>query len=376
MLLSKYQNKLLFTIYLIVIAPIFINLNITQGIRFDANVFNFLGLPSLPMSMIVLFLLTSAYIIRLINVKMMILFFFMVIFLMINFLNGSGIKATIIFFGMLIPIVSYKVFIELLKNRINTYGSFFNAMVLIFIIKLVTDVILFGGIVTPKFISDQIIIYNYYDYFPFFYYLLIVLSLYNFSIGYKKIFSTIIAVVAWSVIIFTDSRLYQFSAFLIPIILFIFKIMRLKLNIYFNTIFVLVILITLVVALSEYLPLEASLSERFLHWINYFKTFTIWNFIFPFNNEYRMGYGSTGSFHNEILEQFSYFGVIIFYYYLFIIKDIFVSVESNFKPYSFLIMFVLVFGTLIQLNFSNPYIGVLFGLTFAIFHEEKTRINV
>ena len=74
-------------------------------------------------------------------------------------------------------------------------------------------------------------------------------------------------------------------------------------------------------------------------------------------------------------EQFSYFGIVIFYYYFFIVKNIFMAINQKYKLSSFLLMFILGFGTLIQLNFSNPYIGVLFGLTLAIFYTEKNKVK-
>jgi hypothetical protein len=374
-LTNKFQNILSFTIFLIVIVPIFINLNIVQGLRFDVNAYNILELPSIPISILLLSFLSLVYFRKLIiNKKFFFIFLLMLIFLLMNFINGSGVRASIVFFGMLIPIISFSVFSEFLKDK-NNYNIFYNALIFIFFLKLFTDVLFYGLVVTPKFIINEIMIYNYYDYFPFFYYLLAVLSLYNLSINYKYILSVIIVLLICYLMVFTDSRLYQFGLFFIPFLILMYKIVKLKLNIYFNTMLMISIAITVIVAISNLPVLESSLSERFSHWERYFSDFTVWNFLFPFYNDYRTNYVADGSFHNELLEQFSYFGVIIFYYYFFLIQNIFTSVNRDFKLYSFLLMFILVFGTLVQLNFSNPYIGVLFGLTFAILKEDK-RIKV
>lgn len=373
MIRNNIDNIFQFVLFFLISSPVFISLNISNGLRFDANPFNLLGLPSIPISLIILFLISILHIKFLIkNLSFLILFFSMLIFLFFNFINGSGIRASIVFLGMLLPIISYIIFSNFIKYKANSYKIFYNVLFCIFILKLSTDMIVFGNIITPMFIIDSILIYNYYDYFPFFYYLLFILSIYNLINGLSKFFSLVAILFIIIISIYIDSRLYQIGIILSPLLFLIYKLINLRLSIYYNIFFTITIAITLIIGLLDININEASLSERFNHWTHYLYSFNLLTIIFPFYNDYRTGYASFGTLHNEFLEQFSYFGIIIFYYYFVIIKELFLKINNKFKFISFLLMFILIIGMLIQSNFSNPYIAILFGLLMAVLkHNHK-----
>lgn len=376
MLKTNINKWFYYGLFLCIITPIFINLNISAGLRFDANPYNQLGLPSIPISLIVIFAMTIYKFKTLFEVKFILFILLMILFLSFNILNGTGTRAVIVFFGMLIPIVSYylfcKVFVE--NVTLEIYKILYKSLLIVFFVKLISDLVIFGKIVSPMFILKSIMIYNYFDYFPFFYYLLLVLSIYNILyLKYYKKLSIVVIILISIITVKIDSRLYQYGILLIPFLLITYSLIKLKLNVYYNLFFILVVSITLIIGLNDISPSEASLSERFEHWSGYLKSFNIWNFLFPFYNEYRSGYASYGSLHNEILEQFSYYGLIVIYYYLVMIKEMFINVEKSFRIYSFLLMFILVFGALIQSNFTNPYIGVLLGLVLAIFSKNRYK---
>jgi len=363
-----------FLVFIVVFIPVFVNLDFSNNLRFDVGALNWIGVPSVPLSIIVLVVLCLAYLKQIFRKKhLIILCLMMSIYLCMNFLVDLGTRPVIVFVGMFIPILSYEVFVQFLRNKPYSYEALYWAMLCVFIVKVVADITIFGELVTHNFMGENIWIYNYYDYFPFFYLMLIVLSMYNISIERLKGISTIVIILTLVILTFTHSRLYQYGIVAIPLLWYMHKLTTLKLTLWFNFLFFLVVFTTLILALSDINFEEGSLSARIALWRGYFEHFTIWNFLFPFYNEFRTGGGRDVSFHNELLEQFSFFGFVVFYYYLFFIKNIFVNVSSLFKPYSFLVMFTLVVGLLIQSNFSNPYVGIIFGAVFAIFRKDDKK---
>ena len=94
-----------------------------------------------------------------------------------------------------------------------------------------------------------------------------------------------------------------------------------------------------------------------------------WTF-FPFINDYRSGI-SSGTFHNEFLDPYSYFG--IFYFALIVIVVIKINnLEINTRIALIPFFIVLIFGMLIQNNFSQPYNALLVFFLLGIFSEQNT----
>ena len=97
----------------------------------------------------------------------------------------------------------------------------------------------------------------------------------------------------------------------------------------------------------------------------FFAAFDPIDILFPFANEYRIALDD-GSFHNELLEIFSYFGLfsLLFFFQL---CNIFIKPTIN--GYSMIVkilLFVFIIGMPIQSNFSNPYISVLLTLFLSL----------
>ncbi|WP_143145185.1 hypothetical protein [Arcobacter sp. LA11] len=131
------------------------------------------------------------------------------------------------------------------------------------------------------------------------------------------------------------------------------------------------ITLTILISLFDLTPSDPSLKVRFKHWYEYIKNFSFINIIFPSQIAYRqeMNYGT---FHNEILEQFSYFGLLIYYYYYIIIK-IFSNVKKEFEAYSFTILVVLFIASLLQSNLTNPFLSIVWVNVVLIFKEYNQR---
>ena len=53
----------------------------------------------------------------------------------------------------------------------------------------------------------------------------------------------------------------------------------------------------------------------------------------------------------------------------------FCNTNREFKFISYLLMFVLIIGTLIQINISNPYVGIITGAIFAVISSGSTKIR-
>lgn len=123
-----------------------------------------------------------------------------------------------------------------------------------------------------------------------------------------------------------------------------------------------------------YIVMFAGVFITFLldSFYDYFNSFGVINLIFPFLNELRVN--TAGFFHNELLEIFSFFWFVGVYYFL-ILKDMFCDVTIEFKLLSFFLMFILLIGSLIQINIFNPYIGIIVGLLFALMSQPKSESN-
>ena len=385
-------------LFLIILSPVFISLDFSQGLRFD-QFYGLYGLlkhkyPSIPISVLIISLLSICNLRGLLfNKSIQILFFLILVYMCLNLYFGI-MRAAIVGFGMMFIIVSYYMFLRIINNR-DAYKNFYMALSFIIIIKLLFDIYIIASFwtkdlndygdydtnfliihntifITPYFISRHFLIYNLYDYFPFIYYLATALSIQNFLRKKYLILSTVLLIVSNVVIIGTASRFFIYSIYLIPFLYIFYQFTKFSLERYFYIFLFVSIAITLIVSFLDLNLSDLGLLSRYNHIHKYFGNFSLVNLILPFLNEHRIE--ASGSLHNELLEIFSLFGFVIVYY-LFLLKKIFCNIKIEFKFISYLLIFVLIIGTLIQINISNPYVGIITGLIFAVISSGSTKIR-
>jgi hypothetical protein len=371
-------------LFVIILSPIFISLDFSQGLKFDQ--FNFAAsefrykYPSIPMSVLIISVL-SIYNLKdlLSNKNIQILFFLVLMYICLNLYFGIT-RAAIVGLGMMFIIVSYYIFLRIINNR-NAYNNFYIALSFIIIVKLLFDIYFYQMqfynsqktiFLTHYFISRNFAIYNFYDYFPYIYFLATALSVHNLLRRRYLILSIIVLVASNVAIIGTNSRLFIYSIYLIPFLYIFYQFTKLSLKRYFYLFLFVSLAITFIVGFSVFKISDISLLSRYNHIHQYFGNFSLVNLVFPFLNEHRIE--SSGSLHNELLEIFSFFGFVIVYY-LSLLKKIFCNTKREFKFISYLLMFVLIIGTLIQINISNPYVGIITGAIFAVISSESTKIR-
>tara|TARA_Y100000389_G_C17462092_1_gene522556 strand:+ start:929 stop:1849 length:921 start_codon:yes stop_codon:yes gene_type:complete len=285
-------------------------------------------------------------------------------------------RIIIIFLQMNIFLISYEIFKNIFKNydKKILLNIFFKSVSLIILIKFIFDILLFKTVNSPFFINDTLAIYNYYSYFPFIYFLGGILSLRNF--WYKEMFILSLLVFTVSLISLseTHSRLFTFSFYLVPFLIIFFRATKLNSKIIFSLNLILVVIFTFYFALNPNVTSELSMISRFEHWGWFLFSLNVIELLFPFMNDYRIR--TIGSFHNELLEIFSYFGLVSLLFFRELYK-IFTN-ERIVDSYSMvikLLIFVLLFGMLIQINILNPYLAILVPLFLSLtYHTTKSVV--
>jgi hypothetical protein len=369
-------------LFVIILSPIFISLDFSQGLKFDqlAQIGKFkYKYPSIPISVLIISVLSICNLKDLLsNKRIQILFFLVLMYMCINLYFGIT-RAAIVGTGMMFIVVSYYIFSRIINNR-NVYKFFYVALSFVIIIKLLFDG-LYPNIGTGNiffhwnstyFISRNFAIYNFHDYFSFIYFLATALSVHNLLRRRYLILSIIVLVASNVAIIGTSSRLFIYSIYLIPFLYIFYQFTKLNLEKYFYLFLFVSLATTLIVSFFGFKFSDLGLLSRYNHIHKYFGNFSLVNLIFPFLNEHRIE--SSGSLHNELLEIFSFFGFVIVYYLL-LLREMFCNINSEFKFISYLLMFVLIIGTLIQINISNPYVGIITGAIFAIISSGSTKIR-
>ena len=225
---------------------------------------------------------------------------------------------------------------------------------------------------TPYYITTSIAIYSYYDYFPFIYYVAVVLSVYNLLNKQIIIISVFLILLSSIVILDTGSRLFIYGIYLIPILYVFYSMIKLKLKTYFYLFTSLGVVITILMGISNFHFLDESLSIRNNLLLEYFYNINFINIIFPFFNDCRLEV--VGSLHNEFIEIYSFFGFITFYYY-YCLMQIFIEVNDEYQLISFFLIFVIIIGAIVQINVSNPYIAIIIGMILALFSINKNKKN-
>ncbi|WP_324172657.1 hypothetical protein [Sulfurimonas sp.] len=290
---------------------------------------------------------------------------------------------------MLLPIISFYVFKNIFKNMNNTFKKMYLILFSIIVLKFIFDVYfiyiqnldtelilshMFTNIrfSTTYYFLDSIRIYNYFDYFSFIYYVAVVLSLHNITNNIMLKRSLLLIVISGIVVLNPNSRLFIYGVYLIPALYLFYVTTRLRLETYFYLFMTASISITFLIGFVDFNLSDISLSTRNNHAYNYFSDFNFVNIVLPFDNQYRMK--TTGSFHNELLEIFSFFGVVIIYYYYLVMK-IYSEINKKYKLVSFLLMFIIVIGALVQINISNPYIGIMLGMILAVLSLDSENME-
>lgn len=378
---TLYSQKI---VIFLVLVPIFISLDISNGINFDAYYFKSYKYPSIPISLILIAFISFINLKFLVKKEINFLIFFIGIYIILNLFFGQT-RAIIVGFGMILPILSYMIF----KNSFNKieYKNIFYLFFIIIFIKFLFDIYLYSwsffyepyiGQETQKtifntiyFLNTNFVIYNFYDYFSFLYFAAAVFSVFN-IIKKQFIKSSILLFIINIVILDTGSRLFIYGLYLIPFLLLFLYITNYSLKTYFIFFISIVSIISLTLGFFNFNIPDVSLFVRNYHALNYFDNFSLINIILPFFNEHRMN--TTSSLHNELLEIWSFFGLITFYY-LYLLKEIFTNINEEYKIIGFLLMFILVIGMLIQINFSNPYVGIIFGMIFGVLSRNKECLH-
>ena len=233
--------------------------------------------------------------------------------------------------------------------------------------KLVTDIFFHESFFSDYFLSEGFVIYNLYDYFPIIYLITAAISILLFRVNFYLSF---ISFLASFVVLFSFSRFYIFAVFL----LYFFSILRIHKVKPFQTLTISILFVIILTGIfpffAEIFNPDPSLSLRVFHWQNFFISTDLVGLFFPFINDYRSGI-SSGTFHNEFLDPYSYFG--IFYFALIVIVVIKINnLEINTRIALIPFFVVLIFGMLIQNNFSQPYNALLVFFLLGIFSEQNT----
>ena len=373
----------IYLLFLIIMSPIFINLDISGGLKFDVNVVNKGKAPSLPLSaffILILFLFNFKAVTK---SKVYIFFFLCTLFMTMFSVAYGNQRIIIIFLQMNIFLISYGIFKNIFKNydKKILLNIFFRSISLVILIKFIFDILLFNSVNSPFFINNTLAIYNYYSYFPFIYFLGGILSLRNFLYKEMFILSLLVFTVSLISLLETHSRLFTFSFYLVPFLIIFFRATKFNNNIIFNLNLLIVVIFTFYFAFNPNVTSELSMISRFEHWGYFLFSLNVNDLLFPFMNDYRMT--TIGSLHNELLEIFSYFGLVSLLFLRELYK-IFTN-ERIVDSYSMvikLLIFVLLFGMLIQINILNPYLAVLVPLFLSLTHlstkpvvvEKKSRM--
>lgn len=391
-LINQYS---IYVLFFIIFSPIFLSLDFSNGINFDELSGQKYNKPSVAISIFLLAILSIINIKYLMQKKeLIILFVLTTIYTIANIKYGTS-RVVILYIGMFLPIISYYIFINIFINYSNIYNKMYKSLVIIVVVKLILDIFINYNsyindltidyntvsffeyltnldIYSEHYLIPSIKIYNFYAYFPFIYYLIIVLSVHN-IINNKMIKRSIVLILISIILaIDTSSRLFIYGIYLVPILILFYYMSKFKLKTYFYLFMFIAIVITLIISFVDFNISDISLRSRYIHAHKYFEHFTISSFLLPFINQHRLN--TTGSLHNELLEIFSFFGLVTVYYY-YIIKNIFINVNNEYNLISYLLMFIIIIGSLIQINITNVYIGIILGMVLAIISINNVEIN-
>ncbi|WP_155730821.1 hypothetical protein [Pseudoalteromonas luteoviolacea] len=271
-------------------------------------------------------------------------------------------RSVLLAFGMVLPLFFMQLFVSLLKiakvdfENVDFVSHFYTAISAMILIKFTTDVAFFGTVYSEYFVFSNIVIYNSFDYFPAVYILAIVLSVNN--LYEKKLEKLSVLVIGVSLIcsVMSYSRLFAVLAVVAVPTYIVIRSLQLRSGQIALVTSMFSIAVTIGVALLALNTTDQSLITRFSHWYSFFSSFEALDVIFPFWNAYRIEM-SWGTFHNELLEIYSYYG-FIFFMYLYILSNVFTS-SGEYRYTLVTLLFFFLIGGLIQLNLTNPYVALI-----------------
>lgn len=210
----------------------------------------------------------------------------------------------------------------------------------------------------PVFFNNNIFIYNYYDYFQLIYILGVFLSLRHIKKYPLLIIILLLLIVMY--LYYSTSRLWGMVLLIMPVLYF-----GASLNIRFHKVFLLFVFgWVMVVGLSGYLyegiNLGKSLNLRMKFISEFFVGMDVNTFLFPRLNPDHSAINA--SMHNEFLEVWFRCGIaaaLAFWWWGYEkLKE--VAIEDNML--SVLLLFILIFGGIIQLNFLHLYTMLLLSI--------------
>ena len=184
----------------------------------------------------------------------------------------------------------------------------------------------------------------------------------NYILGFFAFLGSFLAFFTWS-------RFYAAAV----LSLYLFSLLRIhKVKPYQSSIIALifvVILTAIVPFFAESFNFDESLSLRVYHWQNFFTSTDLIGLVFPFINDYR-SVNLSGTFHNEFLDPYSYFGIFYFFILFAVIMKINnLDYEVRYALVPFFI--ILIFGMIIQNNFSQPYNALVVFFLMGLFTQRK-----
>lgn len=360
MLITHIKKTKILIFFLI--APVYLTLTSQLSIRFDVTPFNKSDGPTVPVGLLVL----ALYIICTMRVtkSTLVLFIILAPLVILNLYYGIY-RALFYAVGALIPLVAYGVMRSRLMNYDegmlnNIRSALYYVISLYLIIKFINSLIY--GFGTTNIFGPLVRIYSFYDYFGAFIVLAILLSVERIFLKKGVALPFLIIVFSFIELKYTSSRLFMYGSGL-ALILSVFPLTK-----YINGTAIVTVGVFFVGLITVYSGLyinfeEKSLGLRIMYWGEYFKSLEWYHLFFPWTNEFR-ALVKHGSFHNEILDMFSFFGI----YSIFIFIAWGSAINRNLGNYKTVLPFVmlLVAGMLVQLNITNPFVGILLGVFLAV----------
>lgn len=352
--------------FIVIFLPVFLGYELGRGFVTDANPFNVISSPVFPISAIlvilcVVFCVDKRGLVTLIAINLMFGVLAIVIFLSTGLFRQFAYNIAI-----LLGSASY--FIGLSISKENSYQQIVEnltrATLIILGMKLFSDVLFHSSLNSDIFLVEKIKIYNFYDYFPLIYLvsggLAILVFKYNRLLAFFAFSASFISVIS-------HSRFYVAGLFVMYLLCSL-KVYKVKTAQLISFSYLLVVLITAWLAFSpQTFSFDPSLSLRLEHWHSFFKSTEMSDLLFPFVNAYRQEL-SWGGLHNELLELYSYFGIFVILLVgvcISLVSDL----DSRAKVAMVPMMVTLIFGMLIQNNFTQPFCTVIIFSILGLFRR-------
>lgn len=366
-----------YTFMTILISPIFIGYSLGEGIVFDSTPFKRYTTPSLPIGIFTIFILFLFQFKKIkVPISHLMTLLILLVYLLLAISTPLIMRSIPLFLGMLVPICNYHLVKYKLQNSqldLNYYRIFKHICWSIIWAKFLTDTLFFKAVVTDFLIFDTIAIYNFYDYFPFFYCLSFFIIVDD-AINENKIsiFKVLTGLICLTATLNAYSRVFQAIIIIGPFLIMYFKFVSFNIKTLSYTLISLLTMLTLVIGIFFYdnFSSDGSLTLRFWHWHEFFLATSLQNIFLPLLNPYRILIDS-GTTHNELLEIYSLFG-FGFFFFCKTFTELFQTGAENHRALRTTVLAVLLLGTFIQLNITNPHLGILWSTLAALISNQRT----